>query len=72
MSGQRIALGLLLATVCASCTTLTSDQVRQLQYAEAKRNCHTCFGVYDDRCSEPTLSLYVGRDIAEICGSVVR
>ena len=61
---------LLLAVGIASCAPVTSpqgQQWQQLQYEEAKKYCVTCFGLYDSRCQEPQLSMFVGKDISEIC-----
>jgi hypothetical protein len=61
---------LLVAGGVASCAPLTSSQGQQWQqwqYEEAKKNCIGCFGLYDSRCEEPQLSMYVGVDMTEIC-----
>jgi hypothetical protein len=59
---------LLLAVGIGSCAPVTSPQTQQWQYEEAKRYCVSCFGLYDSRCQEPQLSMYVGKGISAICG----
>jgi len=68
------AMGLLLAIGIASCAPSTSQPVQPSQdrYEQAKKNCYSCFGIYDYRCQEPQLSIYVGKDITQICGGVAR